>query len=89
MREPSKLITKNLFVQTRIINNKIYAVLHNDVYLIDEVGYEIWKTIDGSKNQDEIITAISSIYQMESSDIKNDVESFISSMINAKLIEQY
>jgi hypothetical protein len=52
----------------------------NSVYTLNETGAFIWEQIDGKKNIEEIITALTEEYEIDSENARTDVFSFIENM---------
>jgi hypothetical protein len=52
----------------------------NSVYTLNETGAFIWEQIDGKKSIEEIITALTTEYDIEFKYAENDVFSFVENM---------
>ncbi|MBN3554060.1 PqqD family protein [Fictibacillus nanhaiensis] len=80
-------VVKDIFVQIRSINGKTYAVKHNEVFLLDGVGLEIWQLLDGQNTVMQISEKIAEKYNKSVNDITEDVIEFINELLEDKLIE--
>ncbi|MGN9167103.1 PqqD family protein [Paenibacillus jamilae] len=78
---------RNVFIQTRILNDKTYAVKNNDVYLLDEVAYKIWSLLDGERTVGEIAVAIAEEYKADKETVFKDVNEFIQELKNVDFVE--
>ena len=52
----------------------------NSVYTLNETGAFIWEQIDGKRNIDEIITALTAEYDIEKQYAESDVFTFVDNM---------
>lgn len=52
----------------------------NSVYTLNETGAFIWEQIDGEKSIEEIITALTTEYDIEFKNAETDVLSFVENM---------
>ncbi|MFD1735398.1 PqqD family protein [Bacillus salitolerans] len=81
------LVSKNIFSEIRSINGRIYVSLNNDVFLLDETGYEIWKIITDDIDLKDLILEVSKIYNVDYDFISEDIKGFISSLSELNLVE--
>jgi methyltransferase-like protein len=58
----------------------------NSVYTLNETGAFIWELIDGKKNLEEIITAVTEEYDIGRGSAEKDVFSFLDNMSNYLII---
>ncbi len=49
----------------------------DNIYVLNEVGARIWELIDGKRDIEEIITAISSEYETTPEEAEKDIEEFL------------
>lgn len=52
----------------------------NSVYTLNETGAFIWEQIDGIKNVEEILKAVTAEYEIDRTTAESDVYSFIENM---------
>ena len=57
------------------------------VFNFNQVGTEIWKSLDGQKSEVEIVAAVTSIFDEKESKIKKEVGKFIKELRRMDLIE--
>ena len=69
--------TGNEYVLVPIANN---IAGMNSVYTLNETGAFIWEQIDGGKNVEELITALTEEYDIDKVTASDDVFSFIDNM---------
>jgi hypothetical protein len=60
----------------------------NSVYTLNETGAFIWELIDGEKNVDEIIIAVTEEYNIGYDTALEDIFSFIDNMSNYLIINK-
>ena len=58
----------------------------NSVYTLNETGAFIWDKIDGKRNLEEIIAALTEEYDIDTLNAEKDVFSFIDNMSNYLII---
>jgi methyltransferase-like protein len=58
----------------------------NSVFTLNETGAFIWELIDGKRNLEEIINAVTEEYEIEKGSAEKDVFSFIDNMSNYLII---
>ncbi|AYK65472.1 PqqD family protein [Bacillus subtilis subsp. subtilis] len=78
---------KNMFVRFRIIDTKPYLILNDNAFILDDVGVNIWESIDSKKNIEEIINKISNVYSVESNKITKDIKNYLKDLKKNGLIE--
>jgi len=59
----------------------------NSVYTLNETGAFIWEQIDGKKNIEEIISALTEEYEIDPESATNDVRHFIDKMSKYLIIK--
>jgi hypothetical protein len=59
----------------------------NSVYTLNETGAYIWELIDGKKNVEEIITALTKEYDIDKQNAREDVFTFIDAMSKYLIIQ--
>jgi hypothetical protein len=69
--------TGNEYVLVPITNN---IADMNSVYTLNETGAFIWEQIDGKKSIEEIITALTNVYDIDKHNAESDVNSFVANM---------
>ena len=52
----------------------------NSVYTLNETGAFIWEQIDGKRSVEEIITALTNVYDIDKQNAESDVNSFVENM---------
>ena len=52
----------------------------NSVYTLNETGAFIWEQIDGKRSVEEIIVALTTVYDIDKQNAESDVYSFIENM---------
>ena len=57
------------------------------IFNLNETGAAVWERLDGTKKLSDIIEDIKAEYESEDSRIEDDVMTFVSGMVEAKLIE--
>lgn len=75
--------TGNEYVLVPIANN---IADMNSVYTLNETGAFIWEHIDGKRNLEEIINALTGEYDIDRGLASEDVFSFIDNMSNYLII---
>jgi methyltransferase-like protein len=76
--------TGNEYVLVPITNN---IADMNSVYTLNETGAYIWELIDGVKNIEEIITALTEEYDVDKQNAQADVFTFIDTMSKYLIIQ--
>jgi methyltransferase-like protein len=59
----------------------------NSVYTLNETGAYIWEQIDGAKNVEEIISALTEEYDIDKQNAETDVFVFIDNMSKYLIIQ--
>jgi len=95
MAELNSILSRNPDVVTRKTGNEYVLVPianniadMNSVYTLNETGAFIWELIDGKKNVEEIIYALTSEYEIDFEAAASDVYSFIRDMSNYLIINE-
>jgi hypothetical protein len=76
--------TGNEYVLVPITNN---IADMNSVYTLNETGAYIWELIDGVKNVEEIIAALTEEYDIDKQNAQADVFTFIDTMSKYLIIQ--
>ena len=58
------------------------------LYVLDEVGEQIWADLDGKKNLEDIRDRICGKFEVDQERAKSDIEEYISKLHTADLIEE-
>lgn len=85
--QSSSIVTRktgNEYVLVPITNN---IADMNSVYTLNETGAFIWEQIDGKRNLEEIITALTAEYDIDRNSAESDVFSFIDNMSKYLIIQ--
>lgn len=85
--QSSSIVTRktgNEYVLVPITNN---IADMNSVYTLNETGAFIWEQIDGKRNLEEIITALTVEYDIDRNSAESDVFSFIDNMSKYLIIQ--
>jgi hypothetical protein len=69
--------TGNEYVLVPITNN---IADMNSVYTLNETGAFIWEQIDGKRSIEEIITALTNVYDIDKQNAESDVNTFVENM---------
>jgi hypothetical protein len=77
--------TGNEYILVPITNN---IADMTSVYTLNETGAFIWELIDGEKNVEEIISALTSDYDTDNITASKDVFSFIENMSKYLIIKE-
>lgn len=77
--------TGNEYILVPITNN---IADMTSVYTLNETGAFIWELIDGKKNVEEIISALTSEYDTDNKTASEDVFSFIDNMNKYLIIKE-
>jgi hypothetical protein len=76
--------TGNEYVLVPITNN---IADMNSVYTLNETGAFIWEQINGNRNIEEIVSALTTEYHIDNETAKNDVFTFIDNMSKYLIIQ--
>ncbi len=85
--QSSSIVTRktgNEYVLVPITNN---IADMNSVYTLNETGAFIWEQIDGKRNLEEIIMALTAEYDIDIKSAESDVLSFIENMSKYLIIQ--
>jgi hypothetical protein len=85
--QSSSIVTRktgNEYVLVPITNN---IADMNSVYTLNETGAFIWEHIDGKRNLEDIITALTNEYDIDHKTAEDDVLSFVSTMSKYLIIQ--
>jgi hypothetical protein len=77
--------TGNEYVLVPVANN---IADMNSVYTLNETGAFVWDLIDGNRNIEEIITALTEEYDINRQSASEDVISLINNMSNYLIINK-
>lgn len=59
----------------------------NSVYTLNETGAFLWEHIDGKKNVEDLISALTSEYEIDNESAEKDVFSFVEKMKSYLIIQ--
>ena len=77
--------TGNEYVLVPITNN---IADMNSVYTLNETGAFIWEHIDGKRNVEEIIIALTTEYEIDNTTAESDLFSFIENMSKYLIVSE-
>lgn len=60
--------------------------MEDELFTLNDTGKEIWEKLDGKKTIDEIISELSSNYNAEPEEIKQDVTGLIEELLKRNII---
>ncbi len=60
---------------------------NNGLFVLNEVSADIWKLLSEGKNTDEIVSALSEIYDADPAVIRADTDELIARLVETDLIE--
>ena len=71
------------------VDDEIVIVSYDsgELFSLKDTGREIWRLIDGTRSQEEIVGALRETYGDDAGRIETEVESFIASLRGASLLE--
>ncbi|MCC9022359.1 PqqD family protein [Bacillus nakamurai] len=78
---------KNIFVRFRIIDSKSYLILNDNAFILDDIGVNIWESIDSKKTIEEIINNIANVYSVDVNKITKDIKNYLKDLEKNGLIE--
>lgn len=82
-------VSKNENVPWRIIEGEavIVSVDESEVIHLNQLGAEIWNSIDGKKSVGEIVDYIYDTFEVEEKTAKRDTLEFLEKLIKKKVVE--
>lgn len=63
-----------------------YAPGAEEVVFLNETASQVWRLLDGTRDLDELVREISTGYDVQPADIKDDVARTVQSLVEAGLI---
>lgn len=88
MKTNKGVIYRNIAGEHVLIPVGSIAMDQNGMFVMTELGGQIWKMLEGGATKEEIITALLKEYEVEESRLRADVEDFLQRMIDKNLIEE-
>ena len=88
MKTNKGVIYRNIAGEHVLIPVGSIAMDQNGMFVMTELGGQIWQMVDGGATKEEIITALLKEYEVEESRLRADVEDFLQRMIDKNLIEE-
>jgi hypothetical protein len=88
MKTNKGVIYRNIAGEHVLIPVGSIAMDQNGMYVMTELGGQIWQMLEGGATKEEIITALLKEYEVEESRLRADVEDFLQRMIDKNLIEE-
>ena len=86
----SSMISKTAgrFSETSIDGEMVVMNLDSgEFFSLTETGKDIWELIDGQRSRDGIIAELAEAYRLDFTDIAADVDSFLTELREAGLVE--
>ena len=76
------------FVETEVDGERVIMQIDKGYFFtLNETSEAIWNNIDGASDIDGIVDAVSLTFDVSPDECANDVEAFISELVEHKLIE--
>jgi hypothetical protein len=88
MKTNKGVIYRNIAGEHVLIPVGSIAMDQNGIFVMTELGGQIWQMLEGGATKEEIITALLKEYEVEESRLRADVEDFLQRMIDKNLIEE-
>jgi hypothetical protein len=88
MKTNKGVIYRNIAGEHVLIPVGSIAMDQNGMFVMTELGAQIWQMLEGGATKEEIITALLKEYEVEESRLRADVEDFLQRMIDKNLIEE-
>jgi hypothetical protein len=88
MKTNKGVIYRNIAGEHVLIPVGSIAMDQNGIFVMTELGGQIWQMLEGGATKEEIITALLEEYEVEESRLRADVEDFLQRMIDKNLIEE-
>jgi hypothetical protein len=88
MKTNKGVIYRNIAGEHVLIPVGSIAMDQNGMFVMTELGGQIWQMLEGGATKEEIITALLKEYEVEESRLRADVEDFLQRMIDKNLIEE-
>lgn len=88
MKTNKGVIYRNIAGEHVLIPVGSIAMDQNGMFVMTELGAQIWQMVDGGATKEEIITALLKEYEVGESRLRADVEDFLQRMIDKNLIEE-
>ena len=89
MKTNKGVIYRNIAGEHVLIPVGSIAMDQNGMFVMTELGGQIWQMLEGGATKEEIITALLKEYEVEESRLRADVEDFLQRMIDKNLIEEW
>ncbi|EST52167.1 hypothetical protein T458_24425 [Brevibacillus panacihumi W25] len=81
------ILSRDIFVQSRVLNGINYLAKNNEIYQLDEIGEIVWKSIDGKTPLEEIAASIAANYNVDKGTVLSDLQEFIQELLSKELVE--
>ena len=88
MKTNKGVIYRNIAGEHVLIPVGSIAMDQNGMYVMTELGGQIWQMVDGGAPKEQIISALLEEYEVEEGRLRADVEDFLQRMIDKNLIEE-
>ena len=56
-------------------------------FTLEEVGAEVWKLCDGSRDFEQVVVAVTEIFDAPADVIRKDVKAFVDEMVSERLLD--
>jgi hypothetical protein len=88
-KDLSSVVRKSPAVKSKRTGNTgiLLNLVTGNYFEVDEIGFLIWKMIDGKTGTDHLVSRLVAIYDAPPSEIEKDTSRFIAELRKRKLIE--
>ncbi len=87
MNVKKELILREIMGENVLVPNGKTVFENNGLFMLTETAAFIWKILPDVKNEDEILKAILSEYEISEEEAKKDIDEFLARLREMKIID--
>lgn len=87
MKASNDVIYRNIAGEHVLIPVGSIAVEYNGMFVMTELGAQIWNMIKNGMEKEEIFASLFEQYEVEEKTLRTDINEFLEKLVEAKLIE--
>lgn len=88
MKINKDVIYRNIAGEHVLIPVGNQVIEHNGMFVMTELGAEIWQMLEQNMEKEEMIAALLTEYEVEEAVLRSDVEEFLQKLTDGKLLEE-
>lgn len=87
MNVKKELILREIMGENVLVPSGKTVFENNGLFMLTETAAFIWKILPDAKNEEEILKAVLSEYEIDEKEAKKDIDEFLSKLREMKIID--